>query len=765
MSAYSILLRFSSKQSKFRVVAIIISVVLATLILVTVTSFGQGWLQRQQKTDFLSALLANTRETVANQKADQDSIYLSAYDTNFQASSIREIGIHAGNHVDELPSGLNNVPTENELWVTPALKQLIDTNQSLRERYQDFTIKDTFPETLAPSPDTLMLLFHIPNTTLENPRAQLQVTSVDTINRIYNEQKAKDDSQTQLSYMALMVVGVILATPILILITEVARIGMTQREKRYAVLNLVGATIKQVRIMIVLEALPLSLTSVIIGLLLFLWVGVPTLSSIPLGENTLWRSDLSLSGPVYGIIGSLVIVCVLLANLQAVRQVKLSPLTASRRNGVKEYPSILTTIPLLLGISSLYALATYGKAWYADNMGTGGFLVAALLLLIIFGIFFCGPYIAYLLSFVIARMARRAEGILAAHRLRSVSRNTFHSISGVVIALLVGTLLVTLMATIQHSSETQIKTSTSDIISTNQLRQPLQVDIVESSMEDIDDTLVHELESNGALKSLSAQMYAQQTFQEHGGADNPLQGSYYSSCQQLQQRTRLECPNNTVGPYVTTNQITVDDSGKTHFWQKAIPIGDTKGDIFASSFVIVAKDQTAYSRLIELTENIASTYQRQTGTIVDVEYNRSNKATAITYISNISGLIMAMLTVVILTGGLSILTSVISSVYERKKTFSQLRILGTNLAALTRSLTIEVTVPLVALSIVAVGLGIFCSYSLLSVIDAFRSGLIFSLPGISFWASLFGANLLCASLSLVAVPILAQLTKEEVRIE
>ncbi len=89
MSPYLILLRFSSRQSKFRVIATVVSVVLATIILVTVTSLGQGWLQRQQKTDFLTELLANTREPIANQKVDQESIYLSSYDTQLQASSIR----------------------------------------------------------------------------------------------------------------------------------------------------------------------------------------------------------------------------------------------------------------------------------------------------------------------------------------------------------------------------------------------------------------------------------------------------------------------------------------------------------------------------------------------------------------------------------------------------------------------------------------------------------------------------------------------------
>ena len=70
------------------------------------------------------------------------------------------------------------------------------------------------------------------------------------------------------------------------------------------------------------------------------------------------------------------------------------------------------------------------------------------------------------------------------------------------------------------------------------------------------------------------------------------------------------------------------------------------------------------------------------------------------------------------------------------------------------------------LSVVAVSLGIFSCYFLLLTIDAFHNNqLTFTFPGTHFWVALFAANLLCVSLSLITIPILARITKEGMRVE
>lgn len=767
MNNLLVLLKLSGRQSKFRIITTILSVILATLILTTVVSLGQGWLLRQEKDDFLSALLATGSKPTTEQARSHDLTYIFSYDTRFRTLSIKEIGVRTAHQTNKLPVGFNKMPTDNEIWVTPALKRLIDEHQLLKERYQGLTIKSKFPESLAPSPDSLMLLFRISDAALKNPQARLGAISASDIDKIRANQKTKNNSQNQLFYTIIIAIGVILITPVLVLVTEVARIDTTQRERKYATLSLVGATTHQIGLIITLEALPLGLAGTALGLLLFTQFGIPTLSQISLNGNAFWMSDLNLPQPIYSIIGVLIVACILLSNLQVVRRIKLSPLIVSRSNGVKKHPSMLSAIPLIAGIGGLYLLSGYGKSWYADNTATGSIVIASLLLLIIIGIVTCGPYLIYLLSFAMEKISQRASGILATYRLRLTSRNTFRSISGIVIALFVGSLLVTLLAIVQHSSEKRSETvPIISLLPIDKLQRPLQIKITESSKE-IDEALISKLENNTALVDLATQTYIQKYFQAKGDEENALQGNYYDSCQQLQRRTRLLCPDSFSGkPIITVQQITVDSSGTMRAQTRIVDVNAVNGEISTNSYVIVAKNQAAYTQMIELAENIASSYRRKTGAVVTVGYSSLDTMNSAAQIKSLSKLIVTILAVVIATGGLSIFVSVVGNVYERKRTFIQLRILGANLSNLICSLAAEIAIPLTMLSAVAVSLGILSCYFLLLTINAFHNDqLTFTFPDVHFWVALFAANLLCVSLSLIAIPILAQITKEGVHVE
>lgn len=767
MNNLLVLLKLSGRQSKFRIITTILSVILATLILTTVVSLGQGWLLRQEKDDFLSALLSTESKPTTEQAKSHGLTYISSYDTRFRTLSIKEIGVRTAHQTNKLPVGFNKMPTDNEIWVTPALKRLIDEHQLLKERYQGLTIKSKFPESLAPSPDSLMLLFRISDAALKNPQARLGAISASDIDKIRANQKTKNNSQNQLFYTIIIAIGVILITPILVLVTEVARIDTTQRERKYATLSLVGATTHQVGLIITLEALPLGLVGTVLGLLLFTQFGIPILSQISLNGNAFWMSDLNLPQPIYSIIGVLIVACILLSNLQVVRRIKLSPLIVSRSNGVKKHPSMLSAIPLIAGIGGLYLLSGYGKSWYADNTATGSIVIASLLLLIIIGIVMCGPYLIYLLSFAMEKISQRASGILATYRLRLTSRNTFRSISGIVIALFVGSLLVTLLAIVQHSSEKRSETvPIVSLLPIDKLQRPLQIKITESS-KGIDEALISKLENNTALADLATQTYIQKYFQAKGDEENTLQGNYYDSCQQLQRRTQMLCPDSFSGkPIITVQQITVDSSDTMRAQTRIVDANTVNGEISTSSYVIIAKNQAAYAQIIELAENIASSYRRKTGAVVTVGYSSLDTMNPAAQIKNLSKLIVTILAVVIATGGLSIFVSIVGNIYERKRTFIQLRILGANLSNLICSLAAEIAMPLIMLSVVAVSLGIFSCYFLLLTIDAFHNNqLTFTFPGTHFWVALFAANLLCVSLSLIAIPILARITKEGVHVE
>ena len=256
MRIYTLLLKHPSGQSLFRAITTVFAITLATLMILTTISLGQGWLAQDQKTDLATNLFSAT--TFRSPDTIKNPIYLSVYESEFNSLSIREFGIRKTHQADILPLGLTDTPSDNELWVTPGLKRLIDKDALLAERYVKYDIRTLFPSRLAPSPDSLMLLYQIPSGTLHAENSGLQVSSATQLWSKYGQQNEQNHEYASLRTTLLLSAGIIIIIPVLLLVTEITRIGITQREKRYAALNLIGITGKQIRLLTALETLPLS---------------------------------------------------------------------------------------------------------------------------------------------------------------------------------------------------------------------------------------------------------------------------------------------------------------------------------------------------------------------------------------------------------------------------------------------------------------------------------------------------------------------------
>ncbi len=764
MNVYAIFLRRLNGQSQFRIFATLFSVMLAAFILAAIVSLGQGWMARNEKTDLSSAILSVTTADPTVSKNGKDSIYLSVRDSEFNELSIKEVGLHKTNPTSSLPLGITELPRDTELWVTPALKDLINKHPSLKQRYKDYVIRDTFPSEFAPSPDSLMVLYRINPDLVDDKNAQLKAVTTEELWDIYNAQKTQTNTQTTLSRTVLLAIGVILIVPLLLLVTEVSRIGITQREKKYAALSLVGATNAQLRILAALETIPLSLLGSILGVLLFSLVGVTILGRIPIGGSTFWETDLGLPLGAYIMICSVMILCSFIVSLQALRSVRVSPLTVTRTSNDVRRSSVLSLLPLLVGLGGIFALSKYGSSWYNDNLELGGIVLVSLLAVVIVGIFVSGQFITRLFSVFLIKCSRSASTTIAAHRLRLVARKIFHSISGVVLALFVGTILMTFLATMQATAnKAQTDAEYTMVHLTNPLQRPLYV-IVHVPQETSEEAL-RAIAGTEEFTSLVSAMYIQKKFigttvTEDGFVD-PIEGNYYESCEQFLQRTIVECstdiPFDT--PFVAKLQLARSESSNNAVIQpQFIPTDTVKGTVYDGSYVLVAKDAASFGRVVNAAYTIASRLQMSTGIHLEVQYESSGTMTQADSIQTISAPIMAVITITILIGGLSIFVSVTGSVYERKRTFVRLRILGSDISTLVKALLIEIIVPLIGLSIVVVGLGVFCCYYLLATGDGLSNAqLSFSMPGVVFWIGLCAAIVLCTVVSLINVPLLNRL--------
>lgn len=754
----------------FRTAATVLTIALATLALLLVVALGQGWMARSQKTDLVAILLSAT----SSSNDVKDPLYLSPNDTQFEGQSIKEIGIRKANASDTLPAGLTNTPASDEMWVTPALKTLIDTHPLLQERYAKYTIKDTFPEELAPSPSSLMMLYGISQATVDANKPLLQQSEASDLWQAYDSYKNQSDGQSSLIRTVLILAGIILITPILLLVTEIARIGIRQREKRYAVLNLIGASNGQIRMLITAEVLPLSLLGSLLGLGVFIFAGAPALASLHIENATTWLHDVLLPTSTYIAICIVVIVCSVIASLQSMRSVKISALAVSRASNDMKRPLIFNILPLLLSVSGLIALATVGRSWYKDHSDFGGLILGVVLVMIIVGIFLAGSYIAYRLSGILVRLSRNVSTLVAARRLQTVPKKTFHSISGVVVALFAGTLLMTLFATVQTTYNHPYISADDIASSSDPLQAPLQASVSlprSTTGAILDSTLMKIFINEERLPNFVSSAFIQKGFigNDPENPARPLAGNYYESCAQLEQRTELLCPFSTkaVTPFVVTLQVTPGSNNTFDVQPRFTRVVPTDGRVFNDSYVLVAKDKQAFDSMIGIVYDITSEYHLETGGQAIVKYEQSSDSGPLQQLGNFRELIVIILIATIIIGGLSIFVSVTGSVFERKRTFVRFRIIGSSIPTLAGALFIEIFIPLIVISLIIIGLGILCCYYLLLILGALGDGhMIFAIPEVSFWLGLFAAIVLCAVLSLLNIPVLKKLTSlDEMRSE
>jgi hypothetical protein len=770
MKVYLLLLKHPSGESVFRAVATIFAVIIATLIILVAVSLGQGWIARDQKTNLAVNLLSTGTHDSA--EGIENPVYLSTYDSKFNSTSIKEVGIRKTDRADILPAGLTNTPEDNELWVTPKLKRLIDTNPLLAERYIRYDVKVLFPPELAPSPDSLMLLYRIQEGAINTGNRELRVSSAAQLRGNFNRQKEQDSEYTALRVTISLLAGAIIITPVLLLVAEIARIGMAQREKRYATLSLIGVTNQQIGVLTALEMLPLSFLGSILGIAIFILVGLPVIANMSIGGNVIWFDDLNLSFVIYLVICVAVILSTAIAGLQSISKVKISPLAVTRTHNDIKKPSLFSALLLLLGTAGLLALSTFGKSWYKDNMDFGGYVIAGLSIAIILGIFIAGPYLTYKLASILIRYSHGASTTLAAYRLRFVYRKEFRSISGIILALFVGALLMALLATIQTIGTKYQNAQAAALESFNPLQSPLQVTVY--LPETNTNKLLEAFKGDTEFRGLTSNFFVQKSFSENSNtedvSDSQRVGNYYESCLLFKQRTGHSCdsdidPNK---PFIVTMQFaSVPGTTFSKIVPKFVPVNPTQGKISDSSYVLIAKDHQSLDSVVNRSYNIVSDYYRKTGTAVLVEYNSTNNAGPIEVIKNLEGLIMIMLIIAMTTGGLSLIVNVTGSIFERKRTFVRLRIAGASITALAKSLSIEVFVPLCVLSLLVVSLGILTCYCLLSTLGVFNDGRVdFSMPSVTLWIGFGVAIIFSVIVSLLTIPLLAKLTNfDEMRSE
>jgi len=618
----------------------------------------------------------------------------------FQGRQIGRVDVAATGPTSPTPPGIPALPAPGQFYASPKLVALLETNPAgeLRDRYPG-TLIGTLGAAALPSPDSLLIVIgHRPADLSHDPRARLERRiSTTAPSRCNGDCAPGVGTNANGLVLILSVATAALLFPVLIFVGAATRLSASRREQRFAAMRLVGATSAQVATIATVESTLAAVIGVLIGFMLFLAMR-PLIALIPFTGERFFTHDV-VPSPV-----SLVVVAVgvpiasAVAARLALRRVAISPLGVARRV-TPAPPTARRVVPLLAGIAEL------GYFAYIDNIGanthTNTTLEAAVflggVLLVMSGLVIAGPWLTLLASRLVANRANRPAALLAARRLEDNPQAGFRAVSGVVLAIFVGTCAVGIITTINAPA---VRSHEVGAYATGTLVDVLAGPDRLRTGTALPASVTTELDATPGVTGLAVIRDQPQPRPEIRPSGAPPGGHVFHafqqvvSCAQLQHvpalgRCRAGATTAAIDPdygggfelrnHRTMAETTWPPSRLTSSRLDALPI-DT---------VVVGT-------------NSSSAAVEHARTVLDAAYPTAFAAETISEIhADQSRLLRAyqqLANVVILTSlpiaGVSLTVSIVGGLVERKRPFSLLRLAGTPLATLRRVIGLEAAAPL-----------------------------------------------------------------------
>ncbi|HEY2692854.1 MAG TPA: FtsX-like permease family protein [Streptosporangiaceae bacterium] len=654
-----------------------------------------------------------------------------------------------------VPPGLPRLPGPGQFYASPALSRLLRTTPAaqLGDRFPGHQA-GTIGAAALPAPNSLIIIVgHTPGQLARAPGAQ-KVSRIQTI-----PPSSCNGTQCAVEVginadgidLILSVVTAALLFPVLIFMAAATRLSAARREQRFAAMRLTGATPRQVSVISAIESAVAAVIGVAAGFGLFFLLR-PAVAAVPFTGAPFFTSDLSLNLPDILLVAVGVPVAAAVAALAALRRVQISPLGVSRRV-TPPAPRAWRLIPLLAGVAEL--------AFFIGRRPptTQGQIEAYMtgFLLILAGLIIAGPWLTMAGARLIAHRTSRAATLIAARRLADNPRAGFRAISGLVLALFVTTVAVGVITTVDANRGAGNLGPGARVTVVDQFSAP-EMDVNSPPVTIPAATLARVRATQGVAGvavihtdpfavSIPARELGQPSF---GGIRAGL-----VSCAQLARTPALgRCPPGAQAAVIPafplprgfTRQGTQSDT----VWRAAAISPQRLGRLPALALVVSTNGSTA--AIERARTRLESAYPgRVVPTTIAELYSHDAVLTGWQQLANV--VVLASLAI----AGCTLAASVAAGLNERKRPFSLLRLTGAPLRLLRRVVTLETVVPLLAVSVVSIGMGFLAAQLFL------KSQLSYSLqpPGIGYYLVVIVG--LAASLALIAstMPLLRRITGPE----
>jgi FtsX-like permease family protein len=728
----------SGREAALRVLVTAAAVALGVGLLLASLAGGNGLHAQTDRGAWLDTSAQAARPTSTSGRL----WWLSGTD-QLGSQAIDQVDVAAAGPGAPVPPGIARLPGPGEYDASPALAALIRSEPAseLRDRYPGHQI-GTIGAAALPSPNSLIIVIGQTARRLSQAPGAVQVGAIQrTPANCYACQNTTGSGPVLQFILAGGAVALLL--PVLILIATASRLSAAQREERFAAMRLVGATPRQISVISAVEAVVAAAAGVAIGFALF-FAFRPLLYRVPFTGAPLAQGDLSLHSIdiVLAVIG--VPVAAVVSARLALRRVQISPLGVQRRASSRP-PRIARIIPLLAGIAVLAYFDAAGKP--GDVGGQLLELLAGFVLLVV-GLVLAGPWFTTAGARLMANRASRPSTLIAGRRLLDNPKAAFRFISGLVIALFIASAAIGALSSIAADSSSGSGSAGQDTLadpfcsfSTSNCPASAQVPSVPGHV-------LTELRTTPAVRSVTL---------VHQNPSPARLGNSFGvvACDQLARTPAIgRCaPGTSVASigYFLSHLLGHNSHASSTVWPP-VNLSVASAARLPVDAVVVATDGSPGS--LERARTALERAFPFQGTPVAVEAFDPSTARLLTMIQDMTDVIIVASLII---AACSLAVNIAAGLGERKRPFSLLRLTGVPTTLLHRVIALESALPLFLVAAVSIVVGLVSAALYLHS----QVGIAFSVPGITYWATVAGG--LAASLAIIAstFPLLNRITGPE----
>ncbi|MEU8817019.1 FtsX-like permease family protein [Actinoplanes sp. NPDC048796] len=615
--------------------------------------------------------------SAATGPAAKDPAWWAPRQDYFQGRSVIRIDVAPTGPSGPVPPGMPALPSAGSYYASPALTKLIATTPADR-------LGDRFPGRQAgvigtsalPGPDALIIVVGL---TEAEVRARDGAVRID---RIVSASPSSCDGcyigiGGEALTLTLGVVGVALLFPLLMFVGTATRLAAARREQRFAAMRLLGATPRQVSTLATVESAVAAGLGTVAGFGLYAPVRTG-LSHIPFTGERFFASHLTLTWAQIVAVAIGVPLGAAVAARLALRRVRISPLGVTRR-ATPRPPRAWRLVPLAAGLAEL--------AWFVGRRPStsDGQLLAYLsgIFVVMTGLVVAGPYLTLLGSKAMARWSRHPAGLIAGRRLADDPRTGFRAVSGLMLALFVTSVATgvigTMVAGQGDRSDSARKLS---MTSLPHDQAPGEKDLA-------------------ALAAVDGVDHVQIVRYDENRGENGLPGLI--SCADLAAlRDYGRCAPGAEVARVFSD-LSAPDGVPPH-WETAPVSAASLAARPALSLVVLTDGSPA---AVERSRTILeSAFPASRPPLTDREWNTDFARTLVQF-QRLADIVVVTSLVI---AGCALAVAVTGGLNERRRPFSLLRLADVRLAELRRVVALESAVPLLAVSVVAIGAGFLSAH-------------------------------------------------------